>query len=646
MRAQQLIIIGAGPKAMAIASKADVLRRRGLAAPEIHIIEKTAVGAHWTGGSGYTNGKIKLGTSPEKDVGFPYDSVCWGKGIDESVNRGMHEYSWQSFLISQNLYADWVDRGRPAPEHRLWAQYLQWVSQRLGAGIHFHQGEVVAIDIREGRWAVRFVSAAGTSAPVAGEGLVLTGPGRTKVPFTLPDHERVLTAETFWKAQGRIEVDSARVAVVGTGESAASIAMSLASIDKASLAIEIVSPQAMAYSRGESFLENRVYSNPENGPWDRLTMEDRRRFIHRTDRGVFSLHAQRTLDQARSIDIVPGRLRALVPDGPRRVVARVEYDGRAESRLYDYVVIATGGDPLAFIDELATPEARARILSKAGLPSLAQAGVERSIDRNLSIRGLEPRLHVPMLSALAQGPGFANLSCLGRLSDRILEAYVPKPAAKNEEAVMNTSSISVVDVGAKDAINRLRLDEYSKATGFSVKPAGILWNRSDEQSTVLALRENGEILATMRLEFVTDLDVVERKMECRWVFEPVRFPAMILSKAATRSVNQGRGFNACLRYWALKIAEGWGTRQMIGTFTAGSPRESSMKAMGYRFYRNEEGWHKNDYQAKAPVVVAVLELATELERALAECARIAGPSLEQFPWAGPLPERKSVTAVK
>jgi len=55
----------------------------------------------------------------------------------------------------------------------------------------------------------------------------------------------------------------------------------------------------------------------------------------------------------------------------------------------------------------------------------AEAGLERRIDVDLSVAGLSPPLHLPVLAGLAQGPGFPNLSCLGLLSDRILRRYVP-----------------------------------------------------------------------------------------------------------------------------------------------------------------------------------------------------------------------------
>jgi mycobactin lysine-N-oxygenase len=40
-------------------------------------------------------------------------------------------YSWQRCLIDSAMYADWVDRGRPHPQHRAWARYLRWVFDQI-----------------------------------------------------------------------------------------------------------------------------------------------------------------------------------------------------------------------------------------------------------------------------------------------------------------------------------------------------------------------------------------------------------------------------------------------------------------------------------------------------------------------------------
>ena len=94
------------------------------------------------------------------------------------------------------------------------------------------------------------------------------------------------------------------------------------------------------------------------------------------------------------------------------------YRDGVETRDYDYVILATGSDTVGFLRRLMSP----------GEPERLGLGEERDLERrigfDLAVEGLTPRLHFPMLSGLRQGPGFANLSCLGRLSDRILSGYV------------------------------------------------------------------------------------------------------------------------------------------------------------------------------------------------------------------------------
>ena len=57
-----------------MAAKASVLRDMGVDAPEVIAVERTGVGANWQASGGWTDGAHRLGTSPEKDVGFPYRS--------------------------------------------------------------------------------------------------------------------------------------------------------------------------------------------------------------------------------------------------------------------------------------------------------------------------------------------------------------------------------------------------------------------------------------------------------------------------------------------------------------------------------------------------------------------------------------------
>lgn len=427
MEQKKLIIIGAGPKAMAIASKNAVLAEMGFNVPEIHIIEKNEVGANWTGNSGFTNGRLALGTSPEKDVGFPYHSTNWGDSTNEKIDRRMRDFSWQSFLVAHGEYSDWVDRNRPAPEHKKWAQYLQWVGALIAKRRVCHRGEVIATDMVNGMWKVTYVTAEGETRAIEGDGLVVTGPGKIKLSESLPNHDHMLTVESFWSQYEKLrDAGVAKIAIVGTGENAAAIALALAQLNNPKLQVSILSPYGMAFSRGESYRENRVYSDAEKGNWTVLTKADKRNFISRTDRGVFSQHAQSILDRADNIDFLPGRLCQVIATTGNRLSVTKEYDGKKENCDFDYVVMATGADQLAFLRGLMSEGTQDMLKEKAGIPDLEQEHIEDTIDSSLSVQGMFPKLHLPMLSAIAQGPGFANLSCLGRLSDRILSAYVER----------------------------------------------------------------------------------------------------------------------------------------------------------------------------------------------------------------------------
>jgi mycobactin lysine-N-oxygenase len=111
-RRERLLVIGAGPKALALAAKNEVLAALGLPVPEIQIIERHVVGAHWVGRHGYTNGKGLLGTPPDKDIGFPYQSDRWSERLNRLVDERMLSYSWTRFLVASGQFSDWIDGGR------------------------------------------------------------------------------------------------------------------------------------------------------------------------------------------------------------------------------------------------------------------------------------------------------------------------------------------------------------------------------------------------------------------------------------------------------------------------------------------------------------------------------------------------------
>lgn len=417
-----LAIVGAGPKALATAAKAKVLRECGLQVPEIVIVERGGIARNWRPESGLTSGMQPLGTSPEKDVGFPYESIFWGRHLNQQVDRAMLRYSWASFLVAQRGYAEWIDRGKPAPNHERWANYLHWIYEDVASDLRFVHAEVTAARLDGESW-VLSLDAEGNAGELRCQGLMFTGPG-DPASHGFPQHPRMLTTEQFWRGwRDYLRLERVRFAVVGTGETAASILVSLAQTGPGN-EIDVISPVAMSYTRGESFVENHIYTDPFQGNWFDLSEADRRSFISRTDRGVFSVNTKKVLDLCNNVSIVPGMTKRAYVDNMGQAVLETEYNGRMETQVYDYVIWATGYNYLGYISRIIGASAREEILRRTALPAWNQNSIERNVDQNLAIEGLYPRLHLPMLAGLTQGPGFANLSCLGRLSDHVLGSYV------------------------------------------------------------------------------------------------------------------------------------------------------------------------------------------------------------------------------
>jgi mycobactin lysine-N-oxygenase len=404
-----LAVVGAGAKGIAIAAKARALSAAGFQPPRVVLIEPNGPAGTWTGQHGYTDGSMPLGTAPEKDVGYPYPP-SWGSASDP-VTEAMSAFSWHRNLIDRSAYADWVDRGRLPPAHHEWGNYLRAVAGKCQAEIL--AGEVTRLDISDGRWLLGLADGDVLEA----EGVVVTGAGPpVRIPGQPVDHPLVLDGRNYWQHAGDLDHRARSICVIGSGETAAWIVINLASRCHERSTLDVLTSRGVLYSRGESYDENRFYSDP--GDWPRLAESHRREFLERTDRGVFSGQAEQTLNQLRGFRTLAGRALA-IEAGHRQVVVTIGYGDERERVSYDVVIVASGFDGHWF-ERLLSDEARQRLAD-------AQAGdeLERRIDVNLAVAGLDPPLHLPMLAGLAQGPGFPNLTCLGLLSDRVLRRYVP-----------------------------------------------------------------------------------------------------------------------------------------------------------------------------------------------------------------------------
>jgi lysine/ornithine N-monooxygenase len=305
-----------------------------------------------------------------------------------------------------------VDRGKPAPTHETWAGYLRWVAD--AAALNVVDGEVIRLSLAGRSWVLH--THTGT---IEADAVMITGPGQPG-RSVLPGHPQVLSIAQFWQlAAERSAIDAERVAVIGGGETAASMLNEL--FRHRVSTITVISPQATLFTRGESYFENRMFSDPTD--WAGLTFAERRDMMARTDRGVFSARVQDSLLADDRIRHLRGRVaHAVAADDRIRITLHTDRHGERHETVhgFDLVIDGSGADALWFLSLLGQD---ARDLLEVRLNgSLTSDRLQRAIGDDLALAGVAPKLFLPNLSGLNQGPGFPNLSCLGLLSDRILGA--------------------------------------------------------------------------------------------------------------------------------------------------------------------------------------------------------------------------------
>ena len=418
-----LIVVGAGAKAAGIATKVHVVNTLGLTRLSVKVIEGTEVAASWKGRNGMTSGEEPLAVTPIKDVGFPYRSHVEFGEAGEAIDAAMAQFTWQQHMISKRRYARWVDAGSPQVRHRDYGEYLSWVLSRATEGIEHLRARVSQVALDEGgeRWVVEAEEDGGTSRHTC-RALVLTGPGIHRAfPHEPAVAGRVFHCDSKREEFARIpEGERCDVAIVGGGESALSATMFLREL-RPDCRFTVYTP-LLPMSRGESFLENRVFSNPDVVEWESLDLQTRRDFVKHSDRGVFDPPSLGRIAYDDRVEFALGRVTdvgAATKGGG--VSLECESPEGAFQSEHDYVANCTGFDLLAQLRTLFPAATREEIERRLGGLWDQPAGSEVPIGRSLELRGMQPRLHIPGLAGLSQGPGFANLGALGLLSNRVLQ---------------------------------------------------------------------------------------------------------------------------------------------------------------------------------------------------------------------------------
>jgi mycobactin lysine-N-oxygenase len=417
------------------------------------IIEANEPAASWSGKNGMTSGEEPLAIPPIKDIGFPYQSTEAFGAVGEAIDRSLMPFTWQQYLVGKGSYARWVNAGSPAIQHREYGQYLRWVLSQATAGVSLVSGRVTSVSLREhaDRWLIEVAEPSGARRHGC-HALVLTGPG---VHRYLP-HDQDAASRIFHCDSRRTELapipigQSSDIAIVGAGESALSCVAFLRAF-RPEARLTIYTP-TLPMSRGESFLENRVFSNPDEVTWSSLDLQMRRDFVKHCDRGVFDPQTLSGIAYDEQCRFITGRVVHVSSAGTGAGIC-VDYisaDGASSDR-HDYLVNCTGFDLLEQLRGLFPPAVRAEIERRVGQLWNRPPEAEVPIGRFLELDGMRPRLHIPGLAALSQGPGFANLGCLGLLANRVLEPLLLERSERADRETPTDGSVRVADQACRTA---------------------------------------------------------------------------------------------------------------------------------------------------------------------------------------------------
>jgi mycobactin lysine-N-oxygenase len=431
-----LLVVGAGAKGAAIAMKVHVLNSLGLGPIALTIVEAVGPAGAWMDGNGVSTSREVLAISPSKDVGFPYQSRHAFGDAGGAVDEAAMSFSWQRYLVEQGRYAHWVDAGAPAVQRRVYGAYLAWVLSRAVDGVSVVHGRVTALSLAASgeRWVVDVAGSAGPRRYGCGA-FVLTGPGVARpIPHDLDAAPRLLDCDGGRMEIARAPVEqSSDIGIVGGGESALSCLEFVRAV-RPDARVTLYTP-GLPMSRVESFLENRAFSNPDAVDWRSLSVRTRRDFIARGDRGVFGPDRVAVFAYDERCHFAAGRVVHVACEPGGRGVC-VDYAARSavKRNRHDFLVNCTGFDLLEQLRVLLTPAAREALERRAGPVWSRPPDSELAMGRFLELEGMLPRLHLPNLAGVSQGPGFANLGSLGLLADRVVE-----PLALQQEGALRST---------------------------------------------------------------------------------------------------------------------------------------------------------------------------------------------------------------
>ena len=346
-----LLVVGAGAKGTAIAMKAQRAQqpRRWPRADDASSRRRGRRPRGWTVTASPPAARCSR-SAPPRTSASPTRARAPSASSGRAIDAAALSFSWQRYLVEKGDFAA-LDRRRlpacPAPRlRRLPDVGARARERRRRARARARRARVAErragpLDRRRRRRGRRMRYSAGA--------FVLTGPGVHRTIAPRP-RRRGARARLRQRAPGDRARAASRRAPTSRSSAAArarSAAWSSCARSDPTHRLTVYTP-GLPMSRVESFVENRIFSNPEEIDWPSLSVQTRRDFIARRDRGVFGPERIAAFAYDERCRFVPGRV---VHVASARAGAGVSRRTRGRARRascneHDYVINCTGFDLL------------------------------------------------------------------------------------------------------------------------------------------------------------------------------------------------------------------------------------------------------------------------------------------------------------
>lgn len=185
-------------------------------------------------------------------------------------------------------------------------------------------------------------------------------------------------------------------------------------------------------------------------------------------------------------------------------------------------------------------------------------------------------------------------------------------------------------------VQELRRQCYANSSDFLTNSNVhelVNWNKDDEASQVLTVWDDNKLIATMRVEILSDWFHARLAFDgCTPPIDHRSWPALNLARGSTLIDLRKSGLNSLMRYYALEAALEAGYERLYGYVAVGGMRTRFMQEMGYQFYYAREGHSQLPSQYRW--AIAWLDLSTHGEQALQILKDRLQTELRDFPWIG------------